>query len=250
MAGKGEGGGMGDATVTTAPTGSLRRLAPTFALVAMLWSASSWGYYALADGLDLSNGYDEAPVLFAAYYLAWAGAALALLRGAFPDRLTRANAAAQTRALAPILLAYGAFVTFVLPLLPDVSMLRAPRDPPEFMFASAWYYLPKSADILFQQVLIAAMVRRCDAARLRLRAISLLMALLFGGFHLTLALDGFTPLYVARFTLAAALFGVVVPRLYLRTRHGFRWAYGLHWGWYALDATITHLVLAVPPWAM
>ena len=220
-------------------------LAPTFAAVAALWSVSSWGYYAAVGALGLENGYDEAPVLFAAYYLGWAGATATLLRGSLGKGFTRKDAAA----LAPMLALYGLFVALVLPLLPDVSALRAPADPPEFMFASAWYYLPKSADILFQQVLVAAMVRRADAAGLSLRAISLLMAALFGGFHLTLALDGFTPLYVARFTVAAALFGAVVPRLYLRSPHGFRWAYGLHWGWYALDATITHLVLAVPPWA-
>ena len=94
------------------------------------------------------------------------------------------------------------------------------------------------------------MVLRAHRARISVRGISVLMATLFGGFHLSLALDGFSPMYVTRFTIAASLFGLVIPWLYLRTRYGFRWAYGLHWGFYAMDAAVTHLVLAVPKQAM
>ena len=118
------------------------------------------------------------------------------------------------------------------------------------MFASGWYYLPKSADILFQQVLVASMIFTASQSKFSLPAIAVGMGLMFGGFHILLAFDGFSPLYVARFTIAASLFGLVVPYLYLRLKHGFRWAYGLHWSFYALDAAITHIVLAVPRWAL
>lgn len=82
-----------------------------------------------------------------------------------------------------------------------------------------------------------------------LRAIALGMAIAFGGFHLLLAFDGYTPTYVTRFTLSATLFGALLPYLYLRTRNGFRWAYSLHLGFYAMDATLTHFILAARPWA-
>ncbi len=176
--------------------------------------------------------------------------ALLIFRDVFGGQLSRPILFGHVAALAPILAAYGAFVALALPLLPDVSIYRAPLNPPEFMFASAWYYLPKSVDILFQQLLVAATVLRAHRSGMPLRAISILMAFLFGGFHLTLALDGFTALYVARFTVAASIFGLMIPWLYLRTGHGFRWAYGLHWGLYALDAVVTHLLLAAPKWMM
>ncbi len=223
---------------------------PTLALVGALWSLSSWGYYALVSAMGLDSGYDEAPVLFAAYYVLWASVVLLIFRPVFKGLLSRPVFFGHALALAPILIAYGAFVSLALPLLPDVSVFRAPSNPPEFMFASAWYYLPKSADILFQQVLVAAIVVRAHRAGMALGGISVMLALLFGGFHLTLAFSGFSPLYVARFTLAATIFGLVIPWLYLRSRHGFRWAYALHWGFYALDAVITHLLLAVPAWMM
>ena len=239
-----------NATASAKPIASLFvQMAPTFALIALLWSVSSWGYYALVEVLEIESGYDDAPVLFAGFYFGWTLLALWLFRRTLRSEMSRPVFFGHAITLAPLLLIYAAFVTFALPLLPDVSVVRAPRNPPEFMFASACYYLPKSVDILFQQVLVAVMVRRADVVGLPIRTISILMAILFGGFHLTLALDGFTPLYVARFTVAATLFGLIIPYLYLRKRHGFRWAYGLHWGFYALDATITHFALAVPPWA-
>lgn len=239
-----------DVATWAQPVHALRAILGTFALAAVFWSASSWGYYTLVDALAVESGYDDAPIFFACYYLGWSTVALLVFRHVFAGQLSRPILFGHVTALAPILIAYGAFVVLALPLLPDISIYRAPPNPPEFMFASAWYYLPKSFDILFQQVLVAAMVLRAHRALVPLRAISILMAMLFGGFHLTLALDGFTTLYVARFTVAASIFGLMIPWIYLRTRHGFRWAYGLHWGLYALDAVITHLVLAVPEWAM
>lgn len=218
--------------------------------VAVLWTVSSWSYYWVVGALSLDSGYDDAPILFAGFYLMWSVAALWLFRPVMHVHISARKLLGHVLALSPILLIYGSYVVLLLPLLPDVSELRAPANPPEFMFASAWYYFPKSVDILFQQILIAAMVLGAYRARLSLITISIGMAILFGGFHLMLIFDGFTPLYVARFTIAGALLGMVVPYLYLGTQNGFRWAYGLHWSFYALDAAVTHLLLAVPPWEM
>ena len=224
-------------------------LAPILLTTAALWMASDWCYYSLVDALDLESGYDDAPILFAAYYLVWSGIALALFRPVLSAGISPRRIAGHAIALAPILAFYGLYVAVILPLLPDVSVERAPPNPPEFMFASAWYYLPKSVDILFQQILVAAIVRGADRAKISLPVISIGMAIFFGGSRLLLIFDGFTALYVTRFTIAATIFGLGIPYLYLRTRNGFRWAYGLHWSFYAVDAAVTHLLLAVPPWA-
>lgn len=217
--------------------------------VAALWMASSWCYYVLVEALALDSGYDDAPILFAGFYLIWTGVALVLFRPVIREHVTPRRIVGHVIAVAPILAIYGFYVVVILPLLPDVSVEKAPTNPPEFMFASAWYYLPKSADILFQQILVAAMVLGAARAKISLPTISVGMAVLFGGFHLLLIFDGFTRFYVTRFTIAATIFGLAIPWLYLRTHCGFRWAYGLHWSFYAVDAAVTHLVLAVPPWA-
>lgn len=217
--------------------------------VAAIWMASSWCYYVLVEALALESGYDDAPILFAGFYLFWSGVALVVFRSLMRAHVTPRRIAGHVIALSPILAIYALYVVVILPLLPDVSVVRAPTNPPEFMFASAWYYLPKSADILFQQILVAVMVLSAARAMISLPVISVGMAVLFGGFHLLLIFDGFTLFYVARFTIAATAFGLTIPWLYLRTHYGFRWAYGLHWSFYAVDAAVTHLVLAVPPWA-
>lgn len=196
----------------------------------------------------MESGYNEAPVLFTTYYLMWTGVALVWFRRLLAASLDRREVVAHAVVMTPVMAVFAIFVVVILPALPNVSMWRAPRDPPEFMFASGWYYLPKSADILFQQVLVAAVIRTANKLKYTLTTIAIGMALIFGGFHLLLAFDGFLPLYVARFTIAASLFGLLVPYLYLRLKGGFRWAYGLHWSFYAFDATITHFVLAAPLW--
>ena len=217
-------------------------------IVAVLWGLSSQAYYLLVEALGLERGYDGAPILFTAYYLVWAAIAIGLFRGLLVEGLDRSRIAREALMMVPILACFAIFVVFVLPLLPTVSATRAPPNPPEFMFASYWYYLPKSADILFQQVLIAALIFTSWRAGFGLRWISLGMAVSFGLFHLGLVFDGFLPLYVARFTLAATIFGALLPYLYLHVRAGFRWAYSFHWGFYAADAVLTHLLLAAPPW--
>ncbi|MCR8725183.1 hypothetical protein [Frigidibacter sp. ROC022] len=228
---------------------ALARVGRAALIIAVLWLVSSQGYYMLVAQLGLENGYDGAPVLFTAYYLGWAALSLWLFRGLFTEALSHRTAAREGLVMLPILAGFALFVVYVLPLLPSVSKLRAPSEAPDFMFASAWYYLPKSADILFQQVLAAGLILTAARAGFGLMRIAIGMALAFGGFHLLLAFDGYTPTYVTRFTLSATAFGALLPYLYLRVNNGFRWAYSLHWGFYALDATLTHFLLAAPPWA-
>ena len=227
-----------------------RAVLATLALLAMFWSVSSWGYYALVEALAVESGYDDAPILFAGYYLGWSMVALLAFRHVFAGQLSRPILFGHVVALAPILLrmehlfhspshSCRTFQFFAhrptrwsscLPL-PGTTCPNRSTSCSSRSLWRRWFYARTEA-------------------RVPLRAICILMAVMFGGFHLTLALDGFSPLYVARFTVAASIFGLVTPWLYLRTRYGFRWAYGLHWGFYALDAVITHLVLAVPKWAM
>ena len=220
----------------------------TLVSVASLWSLSSYGYYVLVDTLGLRSGYNDAPFAFAVYYFIWAFIALLWFRNILSDQLGQTEVLAHLKAMLPLLAACVLFVSVILPGLPPISLWRAPSDPPEFMFASGWYYLPKSADILFQQVLVAAIIHRAAELKFRLITIAIGLSIIFGGFHLLLAFDGFSPFYVARFTAAACIFGLLAPYIYLRWQHGFRWAYCLHWSFYAIDATITHFLLAVPPW--
>ncbi|MCG3268550.1 hypothetical protein [Yoonia sp. I 8.24] len=228
---------------------ALGRMGYADMIAAMLWVVSSQGYYLIKDSFAFEAGYDSAPILFTAYYLAWSAIALWSFRSLIAESVNPNTMTREAVILVSILGCFALFVIYGLPLLPNVSELRAPSEPPDFMFASAWYYLPKSAEILFQQVLAAAIILTAGRAGYRLSTITLGMALAFGSFHLLLAFDGFTPTYVTRFTISATAFGALLPYLYLRANSGFRWAYSLHWGFYAVDAVLTHFILAAPPWA-
>ncbi len=221
-------------------------IAASVATVAVFWLMSSNGYYYLVAYLRLDSGYNDAPVLFAGNYLLWTILALIWFRPVLSVEMRHTSLPGDILVVLPLVAIIAAFIVIILPALPHIAVWRAPVDPPEFMFASAWYYLPKSFDILFQQILIATMIRTAAGQGFGLVTISLGKAILFGAFHLMLAFDGYTPTYVARFSIAATAFGAVAPYLYLWLRRGFFLAYGLHWSFYTVDAVTTHFVLAVP----
>ena len=108
------------------------------------------------------------------------------------------------------------------------------------LLADPWYFLPKSVDILFQQLLIVALVLALAQREHDLRRISVLCAILFGGTHLLLALGGVPLMYLIRFTIFATLFGFLFPYLILKVRNGLVWSYSLHWTYYAVTLVTAH----------
>ncbi|MBU2992639.1 hypothetical protein Q4555_04485 [Octadecabacter sp. 1_MG-2023] len=210
-------------------------------MIGVLWSVSSFGYYEIKDAAGLPNGYKDAPLLFSAYYLGFTVLAALL----FQHRLRKWQPLAH--GVLPILAVIGMMAVFtlvVLPALPEIDLSIAPLDPPEFVFANAVYYVPKSFEILFQQVLILTIVLLFSALGWQTPQIGVLTAILFGLFHLSLIFNDVTAFYVARFTIAAICFGAIVPSLMLATHNGATLSYGLHWGFYVADNIFTHLILS------
>jgi hypothetical protein len=117
-------------------------------------------------------------------------------------------------------------------------------NPPDLMLATSWYFLPKSVDILFQQLLVVALVLTLSAQQYRLRRIAVYCAILFGGSHVLLAFGGVPWGYVIRFMLSAAAFGLVFPYLLLRVPNGLAYSYVVHWLYYALSVIMPHIFLS------
>ncbi|MCR8722983.1 hypothetical protein [Frigidibacter sp. ROC022] len=224
----------------------MSRLLFTIALIATAWSLASVGYFRLAPWLGAEIGYNDAPIIYAFYYAAWALVVYLVFRRAFIGWAGPAIPQGAVVATATVAVIFTGYALIVLPRLPATEWTWD-QTPVEFYYASSWYFLPKSVEILFQQILIAALVLALNSLQLPLRRIMGLTALLFGGFHLTLALNGDNPLYVARYALAATIFGAVVPWLLLRKRLGFLISYAIHWSYYALDIVVIHYVFAAPP---
>ncbi|MBI4225339.1 MAG: hypothetical protein HY617_03325 [Candidatus Sungbacteria bacterium] len=128
-----------------------------------------------------------------------------------------------------------------MPKLPSIVWTES-WNPPELMVANSWYFLPKSIEILLQQLLVAALVLAFSARNYSIRAISLWCMLIFGGAHLLLSFGELPFGYVVRFTASAVLFASVFPWLILRVPNGFAYSYMLHWFYYAVTVVMAHTV--------
>jgi hypothetical protein len=135
------------------------------------------------------------------------------------------------------------FAAYVLPKLPSIHWKES-WDPPEMMRATPWYFLPKSIDILFQQLLVVALVLALAAQRYSLRRISVYCAVIFGAAHALLAFGGVPLGYVIRFMISAAAFGFLFPYLILRLPNGLAYSYVVHWLYYAVSVVLPHIFLA------
>jgi hypothetical protein len=216
------------------------RLLATLAVILSVWTLSSLGYFFFLPVLDAEIGYNDAPVFYAVYYALWLAVVIAVFRKGFLTWSDRYQPE-QSRVL-PILVAvvYGSFALVILPQLPAIDA-GAPPDVTDLAWATPAYFLPKTIEIMFQQVLLIELVLALAAMGLTLAQLGLLTAALFGGFHLSLAMNGYDWFYVIRYSIAATAFGAVVPVLLLRVRSGFVLTFALHWGWYALDTIVVHL---------
>lgn len=227
------------------------RFISTLALIAVLWTASDIGYYLLLPTLGIQASYNLAAVAITLYYVFWIGVAVIAFWPVYATWSRYARWATFENRLTSLIvwsLAFIGSITFaayVLPLLPPVNWTE-PWQPPEFVRATPWYFLPKSVDILFQQLLIVALVLTLAARRYDMRAISIVCALGFGAAHLLLAFGDVPWRYVFRLMLAASLFGLAFPYLILRVPNGVAYSYMVHWLYYAVSVALPHIFLSSP----
>jgi hypothetical protein len=118
-----------------------------------------------------------------------------------------------------------------------------PWSPPEVRVATPWYFLPKSIEILFQQLLIVALVLALSAQHYGIRKTSAYCALAFGAAHVLLVFGGVPSGYVVRFVVAATAFGFAFPYLILRVPNGVAYSYIVHWLYYAVTVAMPRIVL-------
>jgi hypothetical protein len=219
----------------------------TLAQVGGLWVSADLGFYFLLPVLDVQPSYNDSPVAITLYYTFWLGFAVIVfwpVYATWPDHArwsTFSNRLTSAVVWSISFVGCILFAGYVLPLLPPTNWTE-PWDPPEVRLATSWYFLPKSIEILFQQLLVIALVLALAKNDLPLGKISIYCAIVFGAAHVLLALGGAPPGYVIRFSLAAALFGLVFPYLILRVSNGLAYAYVVHWLYYAATVTMAHVV--------
>jgi hypothetical protein len=237
--------GRDDASVSAQDT----PLARTLAQIAAIWVLSDLGFYVLLPALGLPARYNTDPVTVSIHYLDWIGIAIITFWPLYARWPRYGRWPTFENRIASYLiwtLSFGGcamFATFVLPALPPLEWTES-WAPPELRVATSAYFLPKSVEILFQQLLIVAFVLCLAERNISLRRISLYCALGFGVTHVLLAFSGVPTGYVVRFMVSATVFGSVFPYLVLRVPNGLAYAYVIHWIYYAASVLLAHLVFA------
>jgi hypothetical protein len=221
----------------------------TLVEIAAIWTISDTGYYFLLPMLGITAGYDAGSVAITLYYIFWIGITVIIFWPeysnwplyarwtTFENRLT--SSIVWSLAFAGCIL----FAAYVLPRLPSIHWTES-WTPPEFVGATPWYFLPKSIDILFQQLLVVAFVLALSAQQYSIRRISIYCALGFGAAHILLAFGGVPWGYVIRFMVSAAAFGFAFPYLMLRVPNGLAYSYIVHWLYYAVSVVLPHIFLS------
>lgn len=223
-------------------------------LIAMIWILSDLGYYFGLPALNFEPGYNHDPITAATYYLFWMGiAAITFSRICASWRSLSQWELFENRLLSLTLWAAFftlalTFTSYVLPGLPPFIWAPEWGPVPDLPQAKPIYFLPKSFEIVFQQILILALVLSLAREGFTLKQISLACGALFGGMHLLLAFDTVTWSYVVRFAVVATLFGLIFPVLILRVRNGLAYSFALHWFYYALTVFLARAIGPASVW--
>jgi hypothetical protein len=211
--------------------------------LAAFWLISDLGFYFGLPALGIGNDYNRNPMPVATFYLFWCGLAAIVFwplygrwnaEGPWPTARNRVLAASIWTGIFAFILA---FLLWGLPALPLATWPAELGEAPDLLMATPAYFFPKTAEILFQQLLVLAMIVSLSIDGLPLRTVAVFSALLFGGMHVLLAFSGVPPRAVLMFIVGSTLFGAMLPRLILQTRFGIAASFCLHWAFYAAVLT-------------
>jgi hypothetical protein len=221
----------------------------TVAQIAVIWTASDVGYYFLLPAFGVQPNYNDGSVAVTLYYMFWIGISVITFWPMYASWPQYGRWATFENRLTSYLVWSLSFVgcllfaAYVLPMLPSVHWKES-WTPPEMVVATPWYFLPKSIDILLQQLLVVALVLAMAAQEWSLRKISICCAVAFGVAHGLLAFGGVPWGYAIRFMISAAAFGFLFPYLILRVPNGLAYSYIVHWLYYAVSVVLPHIFLA------
>jgi hypothetical protein len=221
----------------------------TIAKIAAIWIVSDAGYYYLLPVLEVHPTYNDGSVAIMLYYIFWIGIAVIAfwpVYASWPQYVRWTTF--ENRLVSYIVwsLSFSGciiFAVYVLPAFPTISWTES-WNPPDIRVATPWYFLPKSIDILFQQLLVVALVLALAARGFSVRRTSIYCAAVFGATHALLAFGGVPLGYVVRFMVSATAFGFIFPFLILRVPNGLAYSYIVHWLYYAVSAILPHVFLS------
>jgi hypothetical protein len=216
---------------------SFYRLLAVSGGILALWAGAYIGFIAILPLLGFGISYATHPFESTAYYLVWAGIACLC----FPHTVARVQLSQSARAYGSFVLFMSAVALFygvILSLLPGYAPATASTN--FFLNTDRHFFLPKFAELLFQQILIAATILSIASFERNLLFVSLMYGVLFGFAHVFVLFE-IPPAYVGILALGAVSSAALFPYLILRVENGFIYSFMIHWLFYIV-LTITHLI--------
>ncbi len=205
-----------------------------------IWIVANIGYFTLFPAIGYELDYNVSPISIAAYFLLCAGFSIYYFWPLFKHSL-----ALDERIWVESILSLGlaAFISALLYGLSHLPDLSGPSNAPytDILLATPWYFMPKMAEILLQQVLIAVLVLELFERLRSLYRTVIWYSVIFGGAHVFIfAFTDASSQHATFMTLGALMSSLLFPYLLLRVRGGFVYTYTLHVLFYIALALILH----------
>ena len=141
--------------------------------IAGLWILANAGYYSIFPLFGLELSYNSTPIGIALYFMVWAGISIFSFWDVFTVWLK-----VEHRIWVYLLwsLGFSGLIWGLLYLFSLLPMLTGIQFAPstDILFASPWYFLPKSAEVLVQQILITVLVLELSSVARSLKRVVLL----------------------------------------------------------------------------
>lgn len=213
-------------------------LSEVIGVIAAFWAAAILGYYYFIPLFGYSLDYNLSAVPIALYFALWALVSILYFWKLFRSWVTH-----DLHVWLYVLLSLvaAAFITGMLQLLSIFPSLHGPVLAPytDLLFVTPWYFLPKTFEVLMQQVLITTLILELYARFHSFRNTLIGYAFCFVGAHIALfALSGAPPIYATAITLWAAVSTALFPYLLLKVRGGFVYTYAIHLSSYVVLAML------------
>lgn len=206
-----------------------------------VWTLANIGYYLVLPVFGLKLSYNSSPVAIAIYFLAWAVASIFIFWSVYKKWLKFDYHIWLSGLLSLVSAGLLLGLIYLFSLIP---VIRGPSlsTYTDILFATPWYFLPKSIEILIQQLLITVLVLELFFRFHTLKNVVIGYALCFGGAHFILFfLNGAPVPYSILMTVGAFLSSLMFPYLILRVRGGFIYSYMIHFVFYIILAMLLHI---------
>ena len=208
--------------------------------IVALWVLANVGYYIILPMLGYQLSYNSAPIVIACYFLLWALISIVNFWELFKKHF-RAKYHIWTYGI--LSLGSAGLIWGLLYLFSFLPILKGPHLAPytDILFATPWYFLPKSVEILVQQILIASLILEFKFRFNSLKDTIISYAICFGGAHVILYYISSAPIqFAVIMTVSSLLSALIFPYLILQVRGGFVYSYMIHLIFYILLAILLH----------